>query len=167
MRLSHELAARRQLYSFPLPTAPSVLVIDIPRRYAGVGLALGRYYPVIIETDDELAEFHAFLAADRPCVVPPDLLARRPSCRATQAITFFEYAPPQPGWPWLLLCHWPESFARRVETDPDMLARGAYTIETFADHRDLLAYMAQLCDMLGVQAQPKVVFPMTHVEGIA
>jgi hypothetical protein len=79
MRLSDDLAARRHLYSTPLITAPALLVIDIPPPYAGAGLALARYYPVIVETGEELVEFEAFLDEDRPGLRPPDLLDRRPS----------------------------------------------------------------------------------------
>ena len=76
MRLSDDLAARRRLYAMPLVTAPAVMVIDIPPHLAGQGLALDRYYIVMIETNEELAAFEAFLTADRtPCDCPISSIA--------------------------------------------------------------------------------------------
>lgn len=167
MRLSDEIAARRLLYSRPVVTAPALLVIDIPGRYRGPGLALGRYYPVIIETDEELDEFEAFLDADRVDPGSPDLLDRRPSRRAASAITFFEYAPPEPGWPWLLLCHWPRDYTERVRGDPTLLARGAYTTETFAAHGELLSTVAEFVNMLGDTVRLCVISPAADVAGSA
>ena len=57
MRLIDDLAARRRLYARPTFTAPAMMVIDIPSHLAGDDLPLGRYYPVILETDEELVEF--------------------------------------------------------------------------------------------------------------
>ncbi|SNS68457.1 hypothetical protein SAMN06295912_11270 [Sphingomonas laterariae] len=167
MRLSDDLAARRRLYAFPLATAPALLVIDIPRRYAGSGLLLGRYYPVIAETIDEVAEFERFLAAERPTPVPPDLLDLRPSARWAGTITFFEYRPPEPDWPWVLLCHWPADLASRAGRGTDMLARGAYTIEAFASRRMLLAHMMEFIAILGHDVDLRIVNPNTEIAGHA
>ncbi|EKU73348.1 MULTISPECIES: hypothetical protein [Sphingomonadales] len=160
MRLSDELAAQRRFYAMPLITAPSVMVIDIPQNLAGAGLALGRYYIVIVEANEELAEFEAFLAADRVAMRPPDLLDRRPSRREAGAIGFFEFAPPEPGWPWILLCHWPRNFTGLFDTDPSALARGAYSMEAFQD-RDALqsmlkAHIAVFGDLASVRTVPSL-----------
>lgn len=91
MRLSDDLAARRRLYALPTAMAPALFAIDIPAHYSGAGLLMGRYYPVIAETVEEVAEFERFLHAERPAPVPPDLLDFRPSSRAAGTIAFFEY----------------------------------------------------------------------------
>jgi hypothetical protein len=167
MHLSDQLAARRRLYSYPLVTAPALMIIDIPPQLAGSGLAFGRYYPVIIETNDELAEFEAFLSADRPDLVAPDLLDRRPSSRAASVITFFEYAPADPSWPWLLLCHWPHDYVRHVPNDPALLARGAYTTELFLTRADLLAATATLVGSFGEHVRLAVIPPIAGTGGNA
>jgi hypothetical protein len=153
MRLTDELAARRRLYLRPMATAPAVMVIDIPRKWAGPDLALGRYYPVIIETDDELAEFEAYLAAPRSALVTPDLLALRPSNLAATVITFIEFAPPADGWPWLLICHWPADFVAGGTLDKNLLARGAYTIETYARREQLIAEAGMFARILGADVR--------------
>lgn len=167
MRLSDDLAARRRLYALPTPIAPALLVIDTPRHYAGSGLLLRRYYPVIAETIDELAEFERFLAAERPVAVPPDLLDLRPSARQAGFITCFEYRPPEPDWPWLLLCNWPADLMGRAGRGADMLARGAYTIEAFPNRRMLLAHMMEFIAILGQDVDLRVVNPNIDVAGHA
>ncbi|MDF0490423.1 hypothetical protein PX554_20035 [Sphingomonas sp. H39-1-10] len=148
MRLTDHIAARRHLYRHPRPFAPLLMVIDIPRTLAGDGLALGRYYPVIVENEQELGEFEDFLSADRDRPVPPNLLDHRPSSIEVPGVTFFEFAPSEPGWPWLLLCQWPAQLAGQLDSDPDLLARGAYTTETFASRRELLAGVTLLLGMI-------------------
>lgn len=149
MRLTDELAARRRLYPRPFFTAPAVMIIDIPRRLAGPGLSLGRYYPVILENGEEVTEFEAYLAAERPALIAPDLFATRPTSSQIAAITFFEFVPPEAGWPWVLLCQWPKEHAMRVSDVPDLLARGAYTIETFASREELVSAAARFIGTLG------------------
>lgn len=149
MRLIDELAARRCLYPPPIATAPAVMVIDVPEKWAGESLPLGRFYPVIIETDEELAEFEAYLAAPRTVPGPPDLLATRPSNLAASAITFFEFSPPAAGWPWLLICHWPADLAAATGMGNDDLARGAYTMETYASWAELVAAAGIFAGILG------------------
>jgi hypothetical protein len=85
---------------------PDVLLIDIPPDYASPS-PLGRYYPVIIETDAEYAEMTEFLTVDRLRLVVPDLFDHRPSALRGDDIVFARYAPTAPGWPWLLICRWP------------------------------------------------------------
>ena len=46
-RLSQTLARERMLYASPLIAAPSVMLIDMPIRNRGEGLALGRYLSLI------------------------------------------------------------------------------------------------------------------------
>lgn len=149
MRLTDDLAARRRLYARPAFTAPAMMLIDVPPHLAGADLPLGRYYPVILENDAELAEFEIFLAADRASAVVPDIFATRPSTLYTGAIALFEYAAPEAGWPWLLLCHWPREHTARAAHDPQLLARGAYTIEIFLGRADLRAAIAILSHQLG------------------
>ena len=167
MRLSDELAARRCLYAMPLVTAPAVMVIDIPPHLAGQSLALDRYYIVMIETDEELAAFEAFLTADRDDLRSPDLLDRKPSCREAGEISFFEFAPPDPGWPWILLCHWPQRFARTFGEDPDALARGAYSMEAFEDRKSLESALTAHIAAFGDLASVKMIPPLSGTMGRA
>lgn len=167
MRLSDNLAARRRIYAMPLITAPAVMVIDVPHHLAGQGLALDRYYIVMIETPEELAEFEHFLAADRTTLQPPDLLDRRLSNRETAAISFFEYAPPDLGWPWLLICHWPRDLADMVGADPDAFARGAYTMEAFVDRAELQAALQAHIAYFGESARVQTIPPISRTAGHA
>jgi hypothetical protein len=167
MRLSDDLAANRRLYAAPMIFAPTVMVIDIPPRQAGSGLALGRYYIVMIETDEELAEFEAFLAEDRDAARPPDLLDRRPSCREAGAITSFEFAPPASDWPWILLCHWPRQLARTFVADPEALARGAYTMEAFHSRDALRAALQAHVALFGDLAKVRTISPLSDMAGRA
>ncbi|WP_454887919.1 hypothetical protein [Sphingomonas oryzagri] len=167
MRLDDQLAARRLLYTAPLITAPAVMAIDIPALLAGQGLALGRYYIVVIENDDELAEFETFLAADRPALCPPDLLDRRAANRETTAISFFEFAPSEPGWPWILLCHWPSAYAWAAGNDPDAFARGAYTMEAFATREDFASALQSHVSVFGAHAEVRIIPPLSGASGRA
>ncbi len=133
MRLADDLARRRVIYPRPLPTLPDIVLIDLSPRFRSPSLPLGRYYPVIVETDRERVEWDAFLDAERPAPVAPDLLDRRPSALATARISFAHYDPPAPGWPWILLCHWPDDHVAIVGTAGDLFARRAYTIELATD----------------------------------
>lgn len=132
---------------------PDILVIDIPEPFASASLPLGHYYPIIIENDDELRELEAFLAAERPELVVPDLLARRSSALVSIGITFCRYRPPSPGWPWVLLCHWPDYFTAMVTPADDHFARESYTIELFGSLDDLRIVELLLLKTLGEHAQ--------------
>ena len=88
MRLIDDLAARRLYYPRPLPTLPDILVIDVPTRFAGAGLALDHYYPIVLETLAEMQEMEAFLCTDRGGPVVPDLFDRRPSGLRVRDIVF-------------------------------------------------------------------------------
>jgi hypothetical protein len=149
MRLVDDLAARRILYGRPLATMPDVLLIDIPSSYASPSLPLGRYYPVIIETDVEYLEMEAFLDRDRPLLVAPDVLDRRASGLRGDDIVFARYAPSAPGWPCLLLCRWPVDYAALVPQNDDHFARGAYTCEVFETIDELADAQARLLGVLG------------------
>jgi hypothetical protein len=149
VRLVDDLAACRLFYSRPLPTLPDVLLIDIPAAYASPSLPLGRYYPVILETDTESREMAAFLDAERPAMVVPDLFDYRPSALMTDDIVFARYAPPLAGWPWLLLCRWPVDYTALVPQRGDYFARGAYTSETFETVEELAQIEVRLLDTLG------------------
>ena len=149
MRLVDDLAARRILYGRPLATLPDVLLIDIPPAYAAASLPLGRYYPVILETDAEYAEMAAFLAMDRFQPVVPDLFDHRISALLADDIVVARYAPPRPEWPWLMLCRWPADYAVMVPQPEDYFARGAYTSEAFEKLEDLVQAEVRLIEMLG------------------
>ncbi|WP_339348568.1 hypothetical protein [uncultured Sphingomonas sp.] len=133
MRLADDLARRRLCYPRPLPTLPDLCVIDVPAAYASATLPLGRYYPVIIETDREWCEWDAFLHAERDAPVAPDLLDRRASALIASEITFAHYDPIQPGWSWILLCRRPTEHIAVAGDHGDLFARSAYTIKVTAD----------------------------------
>jgi hypothetical protein len=162
MRLVDDLAARRILYGRPLATMPDVLLIDIPRVFASPSLPFGRYYPVIIETDAEYGEMEMFLDRDRPRLVVPDLLDRRPSALQGDDIVFARYAPSALGRPWLLLCRWPVEYAAMVPEQGDHFARGAYTCEVFETLDELADAESRLLEVLGshrlvrLAAQPEI-----------
>ncbi len=166
MRLVDDLAARRLLYPRPLPTMPDLLVIDIPPIYVGPGLPLGRYYPVILETEAEHAEMIAFLEQERPVPVPPALLDRRLSGLRAKDIVFARYLPTCFSWPWLLLCRWPAEHVAIVPQDPDHFARGVYTIDLFETAADLEEAEARLLDILG-HDQCRPIAPISAIEGRA
>jgi hypothetical protein len=145
------------LYSAPAPTFPSVLVIDIAPEYRGVSLALRRYYPVIIESDEEAREFERFLSVDRPGPCAPDLLDLRPSAVSTEKIIIALYASPGDGWPWAWLCSWPLDLLNRVEQAADF-ARGSYTVELFESEVDTINSTEQLLRTLRAGAEVKIEF---------
>ncbi|MBN8838654.1 MAG: hypothetical protein J0I25_00440 [Sphingomonadales bacterium] len=160
MRLIDHLAARRVLYPRPIATMPDILVIDIPSRYAAPSLPLGRYYPIVVEALAELDEIEAFLCAERSSPVVPDLFDRRASALNSNAIIFCRYAPPDPDWPILLLCHWPANFTTMVAAASDFFARGCYTIEMFASIDALDKAERRLLATLG-RHQPVIVKPIS------
>lgn len=151
IRLIDELAAHRLLYVRAIPTLPDILLIDIPSRFAAPTLPMGRYYPVILETPAEAAEMERFLHTQRSTEVPPDLFDRRPPALITEDILFARYAPPQPGWPWLLLCCWPAAYRAIVPSDNDQFAREIYTSEIFATLAELEFTESLLLKTLGMQ----------------
>ena len=156
MRLIDDLAARRLYYPRPLPTLPDILVIDVPTRFAGAGLALDHYYPIVLETLAEMQEMEAFLCTDRGGPVVPDLFDRRPSGLRVRDIVFARYPPAAPDWPFLLLCSWPESYTAMVPRGGDDFARGAYTIEAFENESALEDAEQTLLATLGVHQARRV-----------
>ncbi|WBQ17717.1 hypothetical protein [Sphingobium yanoikuyae] len=149
MRLIDQLAATRIYYLRPLPTLPDILLIDIPASFAGDGLALGRYYPVILESLAEMHEFETFLCERRSELIPPSLLSRRPSSLRTDGIVFARYTPSAPGWPWLHLCCWPARYTMMVHEPAEEFARGAYTIDAFESVDDIILAERRLLATLG------------------
>jgi hypothetical protein len=149
MKLTDSLAARRLVYRRVTSALPDMVVIDIPQRHAASTLPLGRFYPVIVETDLEMIEFEHFIGLNRPALVVPDLLDRRASTLQGAHIMLCHYDPAEAGWPYILLCQWPGACTHLVREDEDMLARGVYTIEMFptaSDRSDAAgALMASLC----------------------
>src|SRR3546814_14109634 len=85
MRLIDELAANRLYYHRPLATLPDILLIDIPLRFSGGGLALGSHYPVILESLAEMHEFEAYLCEPRMTLIETALLDRRRSALANSS----------------------------------------------------------------------------------
>lgn len=166
--LADDLARRRCIYPRALPTLPDVLLIDVPARFASPDLPLGRYYPIVLETEDELREVEFFLTDARAGPVAPDIFDFRPSRLNGERITFAAYPPPALDWPYLLLCHWPASYAALAQ-DPMLFARGAYTIEIFSTETALYRSCNRLLATLGEGSDISVVpiSPTTHVVGHA
>lgn len=148
-RLSQTLARVRMLYASPMIAAPSVMLIDMPVRNRGEGLALGRYYAIILETDEERAELERFLDEPRSAAVAPDLLDRRPSAMVSDNVLISRYEPPEEGWPWVLVCRWPEPYSRAAEVTPGCdMARGCYTMEVFDNPDDVEEHSIALLEQL-------------------
>ena len=148
IRLSKSLVRRRTLYTRPLATLPDVVMLEISPPFASPTLPLGRYYPIIVETDAERDELDAFLETERPAVIVPDLLDRRPSLLTTTQITLAHYSQPARDWPCLLLCEWPRAYAELVAAPADMFARERYTTEVLATHEALLDRSRSLLETL-------------------
>jgi hypothetical protein len=165
--LTDVLASRRCLYRRPVPTCADVVVLDIPPSFAAPTLSLGRYYPIIVETEAEAAELERFLSIDRIDLVTPDLLDRRPSALIASRITFCRYDPPQTGWPWLLLCHWPAAFTQMVDPQEDHFARSAYTIECFGSAAELEDMQVRLVSQLGQDHHVNIRFVSSRIGGAA
>ena len=145
-RLTDDIARHRVFYPSPMVGTPHVLLIDIPPTARGPGLALDRYYVILTETEGEIAELEAFLAAPRAVPVRPDLLDHRPSAIRTDDILLIRYDPPASNWPWLSVCRWP----RGTSQDEGALemARGHYTFEAFAEQAVLERHCAELLTSL-------------------
>lgn len=150
-RLSENLARRRVLYPSPLISAPSVLVIDIPPSARGAGLALGRYYAIVLETDAERAELEDFLCEPRRGPVPPDLLDHRLSALVSEHLLISSYDPPAKGWPWLMVCRWPESLTAGVVAARTSMARGCYSMELFNSKEAMEESSVRLIQTLGAE----------------
>ena len=148
-RLSETVARRRILYPSTLIAAPSVLVIDVPPASRGGGLALNRFYAIIIETENERLELEAYLNTARSEFLSPDLLDHRPSNLRSESILISRYDPPAPGWPWLSVAFWPEASASAAREHGIAMARGCYTMEMFQTAADVDAHCATLIESLG------------------
>ena len=147
-RLADHVAKRRLLYPSPLVSAPAVLVIDIPADSRGPGLALDRYYAVILENEAEQAKLERFLCAWRPALVPPAIFDHQPSALQTDTVLISRYDPPIPGWPWVSVCRWPESFAEAGRDLQMGMARACYTMELFHTSDALDHHVLALLDAL-------------------
>lgn len=142
------------LYASTMIAAPSVMLIDMPVRHRGEGLALGRYYAIILETDEEYAELDRFLDEPRPAAVAPDLLDRRPSAMVADNVLISRYEPPEEGWPWVLVCRWPEPYSRLARDTPGCaMARGCYTMEVFEHPDDVEDHSIALLEQLGAHRE--------------
>ncbi|MBA4090106.1 MAG: hypothetical protein C0494_05870 [Sphingobium sp.] len=150
MKLSDSLAAGRHIYSTTVPTLPDIVVIDVPPDFAAPSLPLGRYYPIIVETALERLELEHFLDLPRSRLIAPALLDRRSSHGQGTEIKLCHYDAADAGWPFILLCQWPTSCTNLVSSSPNMLARGAYTIEMFPTAleraEETLKLWASLCE---------------------
>ncbi len=143
-RLTDDVAQCRRTYPPPVFGSGFVVLLDLPPAFRGPGLTLDRFYPVIAESEAERDEFEAFLGLPRTARTRPDLLDRRPSSLCSDALIVTRYEPPGPGWPWLIVCRWPESFSKLVRSDARAMARGCYTFEAFVDEDSLIEHQIAL-----------------------
>jgi hypothetical protein len=159
--LAATLARRRIYYPRPVATLPDILMIDVPRRFAGNRLPLGRFWPVMVETIEEQSELEAFLEEERASLVSPGLLDERPSTMPRTHLTIAHYRPAEAGWPFVQLCQWPAEFAARTSSEERMFARGAYTFELFPGRDSLEKATRILLASLDRQHSPhvEIVFP--------
>lgn len=134
--LSTTVARHRLFYPRPMFSMPDILMIDIAAG-SGASLALGRYYPILVETITEQQELEAYLDEERDVSCAPDLLDARPSVLPADHITVAQYGPPVEDWPYVLLCRWPPNLAVAAPKELKMFVRGAYTIELFDDDEQL------------------------------
>lgn len=151
IRLVDRLARRRLLYRAPIPGGPDVLVIEMPPEMRGVGLPLGRFYPIIVENADEFAELDRFLEAVRAQAIAPSLLDHRPSALRSPHVVITRYDPPQVGWPWVSICRWPDGFTQAAAAQGLAMARGGYTMEMFEDPGSLEAHSEALLQSLAAR----------------
>jgi hypothetical protein len=134
-------------------TVPSVLVIDVPPARRGPGLPLGRYYPIVVETEFERDEIERLIATAGATLRIPDMLERPPSNLRTDRIMIARYEPPAPDWPWLSVTCWPQDFVAAAHRHQITMARGCYTMELFENARDVDTH--QRTDVFGRHdAQP-------------
>jgi hypothetical protein len=124
------------------------MVIDVPPASRGAGLALDRYYPIIIESDAEKIELDRFLAEPRAIPVLPNLFDHRPSNLWAESILISRYDPPEPGWPWLTVVCWPAGFTQAARDNGIAMARGCYTFEMFERLDDADVHSVALLDGL-------------------
>lgn len=148
-RIADAVAKVRMLYPSPTIGAPSVLVIDVPPANRGSGLALDRYYPIIIETDQESAELERFFTKPRVALRRPDLLDHRRSNIHTGNILIWRYDPPIAGWPWIVLARWPDVMTATAPLGADEMARGCYSFELFEHLDEADAHCVTLLEQLG------------------
>lgn len=160
-RLIDDLAAQRRTYPAPIPTLPQIVLIDLPGSFRGSGLLFDRYYAVIAESPNEVAEFEGFLAAPRAGPIIPDLLDRRTSAIVSGEVMIAGYAPPEPGWPWLSLCRWPDDWISSQATLAVELARGHYSFEAFECEDQLEEHQIILLTNLRYQSDLRVRFITT------
>ena len=146
-----EGAVARLFYPSPLITAPSVMIVEVPARYRGAMLPLGRYYPIIVETDVERDEVEQALVTGWRDGTGVALLDHRPSNLWSDRVLISRYDPPARGWPWVSVARWPDRF-REVAADHGVeMARGCYTMELFATASELESHSATLVKGLGSQ----------------
>ena len=154
-RLTDDLARRRRLYRLPIPGMPAVMLLDLPQPSRGAGLLLGRFYAAVLEDEDEVGEYEAYLSAPRPRPIRPELFDQRPSRLVTDQILIIRYDPPGRDWPWVSLCRWPGN--SRTRTGPqDDLARQCYTFEAFGRAEELEQHNLSVVDTLCRTASVKV-----------
>ncbi|WP_156407240.1 hypothetical protein [Sphingomonas sp. Root720] len=141
------------------------MVIDVPEGNRGEALPLGRYYPIIIETDAEQAELDRFINEPRGRPEIPDLLDHRPSQLQTDHVLISRYDAPADGWPWLCVVHWPEVFAQAADGHGIAMARGRYTMELFARSEGVDAHCVALLD--GLRSQYEISVRMVSADQLA
>jgi len=145
--LNQDLTRTRRTYRPLLPTLPSICVIWVPSVFQRRELGLGRFFPVILETDAEEEEFEALLAAPRSAPVPPNFLNLRASQLVASSATLATYFAPEPGWPHILLLHAP--IESTWNADPSHFMRQSYIVDMFATEAALAHAAAEMTAAAG------------------
>ena len=122
----------------------------MPARYRGEALPLGRYCPIVVETDAERDEvMHVFDPVGRGSQI--DLLDHQASCVWSDRVLISRYDPPAEGWPWVSVTRWEEAFRGVCVEHGIAMVRGCFTMELFACAAELDDHCAALLKGLGSQ----------------
>ncbi|MDB5582328.1 MAG: uncharacterized protein JWR80_7504 [Bradyrhizobium sp.] len=131
-RIPSRPSLRRMIYPRPIAALPDILMVDVSAE--NVSDADGeRFHPILVETAAELGEIDQWL--DRPPrgVWWPEDFNHRPSLLATPEVVIAHYAPLSYGWPFVLLCRWPDSVIAMARRSGQLL-RECYTCDLFMTH---------------------------------
>ncbi len=146
-----------------LPGMAGVLLLDIPPGRRGPGLLLHRYSFLLYCSDEERSELRARLSAGGTLAAAMAAWQKLPAPE-TDRLCCALLAPPMPGLPHLVLCHWPRDLAEVTQEDPDDFNRGTYTLEAFATLDEATDYVAWLASQFPAQ-RCRLFYPATGAGG--
>jgi hypothetical protein len=131
-RIPPRPALRRMIYPRPVADLPDILMVDVPSEK--LSNAVGeRFHPILVETAAELGEIDQWLGRPPRGTWWPYDFNHRPSLLATPQVVIAHYAPLTYGWPFVLLCRWPDSVIALARPGGELL-RDCYTCDLFMSH---------------------------------